>query len=158
MMPDYKVHGPDSSWKEPEDAEVQQFFDTLHEGYVNADAERLLVQDTTQAELDYIATRAREAQLAEEACGAGGVEDKAATASEEEELARWAAAAGEASSAGTEAPLVEDVIGESSSEEVETTGPTPAVGRGRGLRWASSGEPVRPGRAARSQLTLEGSG
>ena len=61
MMPDCNAHGPDPSWKESEDAEVQQFFDTLHEGYVNADAERLLVQDTTQAELDYIATRAREA-------------------------------------------------------------------------------------------------
>ena len=43
MMPDCNAHGPYPSWKEPEDAEVQQFFDTLHEGYVNADAERLLV-------------------------------------------------------------------------------------------------------------------
>ena len=137
---------------------MQQFFDTLHEGYVNADAERLLVQDTTQAELDYIATRAREAQLAREADSTDGVEDKAATAAEEEELARWAAAAGGASSAGTEAPLVEDMTGESSSEEAETVGPTPAMGRGRVLRRASFGEPVRPGRAARPQLTLEGSG
>ena len=47
MMPDCNVHGPDLSWKEPEDAEVQQFFETLHEGFVNADAERLLVQDTS---------------------------------------------------------------------------------------------------------------
>ena len=61
MMLDCNAHGPDPSWKEPGDVEVHQFFDTLHEGYVNADAERLLVKDTTQAELDYIATRAREA-------------------------------------------------------------------------------------------------
>ena len=61
MMLDCNAHGPYPSWKEPKDAEVQQFFDTLYEGYVNTDAERLLVQDTTQAELDYIATRAREA-------------------------------------------------------------------------------------------------
>ncbi len=47
MMPDCNAHGPDPSWKESEDAKVQQFFDTLHEGYVNTDAERLLVQDTT---------------------------------------------------------------------------------------------------------------
>ena len=114
MMPDCNAHGTDPSWKEPEDAEVQQFFDTLHEGYINADAERLLVQDTTQVELDYIAARAREAQLAEEAGCAGGVEDKDATAVEEEELTRWAAAAGEASSAGTKAPLVEDAADESS--------------------------------------------
>ena len=137
---------------------MQQFFDTLQEGYVNADAERLLVQDTTQAEPDYIATRAREAQLAEEANSAGGVEDKAVTVAEEEELARWAAAAGGASSAGTEAPLVEDVTGESSDEEVKTAGPTPAMGRGRVMRRASSGEPIWPSRAARPQLTLEGSG
>ena len=58
------------------------------------------------------------------------MEDKAATATEEEELARWAAAAGEASSTGTEAPLVEDVVGESSWEEAGTAGPTPAMGRG----------------------------
>nr|XP_040249616.1 axoneme-associated protein mst101(2)-like [Aegilops tauschii subsp. strangulata] len=64
------------SWVEPEDIQVQQFFDTLHEGYVNADAERQLVQDTSQAELDYIAPRAMEAQLAEEASSTGGVEDK----------------------------------------------------------------------------------
>ena len=87
MMPDCNAHGPDPSWQEPEDAEVQQFFDTLHEGYINADDERLLVQDTTQAELDYIATRAREVQLAEEAGSTGGVEDKVVTTAEEEELA-----------------------------------------------------------------------
>ena len=63
------------------------------------------------------------------------MEDKAATATEEEELARWAAAAGGASSAGTEAPLVEDVTGDSSEEEAETAGLTPAMGRGRVLRW-----------------------
>ena len=113
---------------------MQQFFDTLIEVYVNADAERWLIMDTTQAELDYIATRAREAQLAKEAGSTGGVEDKAATAAEEEELARWAVAAGGSSSAGTEDPLVEDVTGESSEEEAETAGPTPAMGRGRVLR------------------------
>ena len=69
-----------------------------------------------------------------------------------------AAAAGEASSAGTEAPLVEDVTGESSSEEAETADLTPPTGRGRVLRRASSGEPVRPGRAAWPQLTFEGPG
>ena len=86
MMPGCNAHGPVPSWKEPKDADVQQFFDTLIEVYVNADAERWLVMDTTQAELDYIATRAREAQLAMEAGSVGGVEDKAATAAEEEEL------------------------------------------------------------------------
>ena len=129
MMPDCNAHGPDPSWKELEDVEVQQFFDTLHEGYINADAERLLVQDTTQVELDYIAARAREAQLAEEAGSAGGVEDKAAAAAEEEELAQWEAAAREASSAGIGAPLVDEAADESSSEEAGAVDP-PATGRG----------------------------
>ena len=110
---------------------MQQFFDTLIEVHVNADAERWLVMDTTQAELDYITTRAREAQLAMEDGSAGGVEDKAATAAEEEELTRWAAASGEVSSADTGAPLVEDAADESSGEEEDVAaGSTPTRGRG----------------------------
>ena len=88
MMSDCNAHGPVPSWRKPKDPDVQQFFDTLIEVYVNADAERWLIMDSTQAELDYIATRAREAQLAMEAGSAGGVEDKAATVAEEEELTR----------------------------------------------------------------------
>ena len=158
MVPDCNAHGPVPSWKEPMGADVQQFFDSLTELYVNANAEWLLFMDTTHVELDYIATRAREAQLAMEAGSAGGVEDKAAAAAEEEEVTRWAAASGEVSSANTGAPLVEDVADESSSEEDVAAGSTPTRGRGRVPRRAGSGEPVRPGRAARSQLTLEGSG
>ena len=55
------------------------------EGYVRD--EPRLVGDTTQAELDYIAARAAKAELAKEAGSAGGVEDKAAAAAEEKELA-----------------------------------------------------------------------
>ena len=64
----------------------------------------------------------------------------------------------EVSSADTGAPLIEDAADESSSEEDVAAGLTPARGRGRVLRRAGSGEPVRPGRAAGPQLTLEGSG
>ena len=60
---------------------MQEFFDTLEEKYIRA--EPRLVQDTTQAELDYIAARAEEAELAKEADSASGVEDKAAAAAEE---------------------------------------------------------------------------
>ena len=108
--------------------------------------------------MDYIATTAREAQLSMEVGSAGGEEDKAATAVEEEELARWAAASGEVSSADIGAPLVKDAADESSSEEDVAAGSTPTRGRGRVLRRADSGEPVRPGRATRPQLALEGSG
>ena len=158
MMPDCNAHGPVPSWKELKDADVQQFFDTLIEVHVNADAERWLVMDTTQAELDYIATRAWEAQLAMEAGSAGGMEDKATTAAEEEQLTRWAAATEEVSSADAGAPLVEDAANESSKEEDVAAGSTPTRGRGRVLRRAGSGEPVWLGRATRPQLTLEGSG
>ena len=64
---------------------MQEFFDTLEEKYIRN--EPLLVQDTTQAELDYIAARAAEAELSREAGSAGGVEDKAAADAEETELA-----------------------------------------------------------------------
>ena len=129
----------------------------MHEGYVTA--EPRLVQDTSQVELDYMAARAAEAKLAEEAGSAGGVEDKAAAEAEEKELARWAEATGEASSAGTGAPLVEDVVGESSGEEAEEEEAVAvdplATGRERVLWRATSSEPVRPGRAAQLRQAQE---
>ena len=124
---------------------------------VNPDAEWWLVRDTTPEELDYIAARAKEAQLIKEAGSAGGM-DQDAAAAEEEEFAQCAAADGEASSASTGAPLVEDAANESSSEEDVAAGPVPTMGRGRVLRRACSGEPVRPGKTAQPQLALEESG
>ena len=93
-----------------------------------------------------------------EAGSARGVEEKAATAAEEEELTRSATASGEVSNTDTGAPLIEDAADESSSEEDVAEGSTPTRGRGRVPWRAGSGEPVWPGRAARPQLTLEGSG
>ena len=161
MMPLFNAPGLDPSWVEPDELKVQEFFDTLHEAYI-AD-EPWLVQDTSQEELDYITARLREARLAEESArlaveagSAGGMEDNAAAAEEERELAQWVESAGEASNAGTGAPLIEYVVDESSEEEAETVDP-PATGRGRVLRRASSGKPVRPGRAAQPQQTQEGS-
>ena len=77
--------GLDPSWIEPQEIKVQEFFDTLHEGYVTD--EPRLIQDTTPAELDYIAARAVEAELAKETGSTDGVEDKAMAAAEEKELA-----------------------------------------------------------------------
>ena len=71
---------------------------------------------------------------------------------------RSAAASGEVSSTDIGSPLVEDAADESSSEEDVAAGSVPTRGRGRVLRRADSGELVRPGRATRPQLTLEGSG
>ena len=127
---------------------MQEFFDSLAEVYVRN--EPLLIQDTTQGELDYIAARVAEAELARQAGSAGGMEDEVAAAAEEKELAQWSKSAGEVSSAGTRAPLIKDVPDESSEDEVEAVDP-PATGRGRVLQRATSGEPVRPGRAVQPQ-------
>ena len=64
-MPDFNVHGLDPSWVEPGKERVQEFFDTLSEKYVR-DKPRL-IRDTTKEELDYIAARAAEAEIAKEA-------------------------------------------------------------------------------------------
>ena len=64
MMPLFNAHGLDPNWVEPDELKVQEFFDTLHEVYVTA--EPRLIQDTSPAELDYIAARVEEARLAEE--------------------------------------------------------------------------------------------
>ena len=75
MMPYFNAHGLDPAWAEPPVEKVQEFFDTLSEGYVCD--EPLLIQDTTKAELDYIAASAAEAALAREAGSVGAVEDEA---------------------------------------------------------------------------------
>ena len=89
-----------------------------------------------------------------EAGSAGGVEDMATTAAEEEELSRWAAASEEVSSANTGSPLVQGTADESSGEEAGVVDP-PASARRRVLRWATSGEPVRPVKAARRPKSPE---
>lgn len=126
----------------------------MHEGYVTDEPQ--LIQDNTQEELDYITAKAVEADLAKEAGSTGGVEDKAMTEAEENELAQWAEVAGEASSASTGARLVEDVVDESSEEEAEAVDP-PAMGRGRVLRRATFGEPVWPGRVGQPRQAQEAS-
>ena len=55
--------------------------------------------------MDYIAARAEEAELARLAGDTGGMENKAAMAAEEKELAEWVKSAKEAGGASTEAPL-----------------------------------------------------
>ena len=81
MMPLFNMHGLDPSWVAPDELKVQEFFDTLHEGYVTA--EPRLIQDTSQAELDYIAARVAEGKLPEHAGSACGIEDKAEAEAEE---------------------------------------------------------------------------
>ena len=62
MMPEFNAHGLVPNWAELLEDKVQEFFDNRAEVYVRN--EPLLIQDTTPAELDYIATRTVEAELA----------------------------------------------------------------------------------------------
>nr|XP_020147912.1 non-muscle caldesmon-like [Aegilops tauschii subsp. strangulata] len=124
----------------------------LSENYVRD--EPLLIRDTAKEELDYIAARAADAVLAKEAGSTSTVEDEADAAAEETELAGWAESAGEASSVGAGAPLIEDVVEESAEEEADAFDPS-ATGKRRVLRWARSSEPVRPGRTAQRQHVQE---
>ena len=75
-------------------------------------------------------------------------------AAEDKELTGWVESAVEASSVGAGAPLVEDVVEESTEGEAEADDP-PAPGRRRFLCQAGSGEPVRPGRAVSRQQVQE---
>nr|XP_020194970.1 tol-Pal system protein TolA-like [Aegilops tauschii subsp. strangulata] len=147
-MPDFNAHGLDPTWAEPEAERVQAFFDNLSERYVCD--EPLLIRDTTQEELAYIAARAEETALAEKASSLGTMENEADAAAEEKEFAEWTGSAGEASGAGAGAPLVEEVAEESVKEETKADDSS-APGRKRVLRWAGSSEPVRPDRTAQRQ-------
>nr|XP_040243972.1 leucine zipper putative tumor suppressor 2-like [Aegilops tauschii subsp. strangulata] len=77
------------------------------------------IRDTTEEELAYIATRAEEAALAEEAGSLGTMEDEADVAAEEREFAEWTGSTGEPSGVGAGVPLVEEVVEESAEEETE---------------------------------------
>ena len=73
MMPPFNAHGLDPAWVEPPAREVEDFFANLVEELDHD--EPLLIQDTTQEELDYIAARVAEAELARAAGDAGGMEN-----------------------------------------------------------------------------------
>nr|XP_040244081.1 uncharacterized protein LOC109741338 [Aegilops tauschii subsp. strangulata] len=122
-MPEFNAHGHVRTWAKPPEDQVQEFFDTLEEKYVRT--EPRLVQDTTQAELDYSAAMAVEAELGKEAGSAGGVEDKATVAAEEKELAQWAESAGEANAPSVDREdidtVIEDVAKDAAAEDKKIT-------------------------------------
>ena len=64
MMPLCDSHGIAPTWQEPAGDVVQQFFDSLVEVAVNADEKKLLTRDTTEQEMERIATREEEAAAA----------------------------------------------------------------------------------------------
>ena len=117
----------------------------MSERYVRDEPQ--LIRDTTEEELAYIAARAEEASLAEEAGSLGTVEDEAEGDEEEKKFLEWAGPTREISGAGARVPLREEVAEESAKEGSDTDEPS-APKKKRVLRRAGSGEPVRPGSAA----------
>ena len=102
MMSLCDSHGIAPTWQEPADDVVQLFFDDLVEVPVRADEQRSLTRDTTDAELQRIATRAEEAAAAA-AAGAFGFTVEEAEAAEAASLAERDEFAGEEDLAGPEA-------------------------------------------------------
>ena len=88
----------------------------MSERYIHDEPQ--LIRDTTEEELAYIAARAEEAALAEEAGSLSTMEDEADVAAEEE-FAKWTGSAGEPNGAGAGAPLIEEAVEESAEEETK---------------------------------------
>nr|XP_020160703.1 uncharacterized protein LOC109746002 [Aegilops tauschii subsp. strangulata] len=133
---------------EPEAERVQAFFDNLSERYIRD--ELLLVHDTTQEELAYIAAKAEEAALAKEAGSVGTMEDEADTAAEEKEFAEWAGSAGKPAVPAPGLPSLKTWSrrGERQQEEQlratpNTPPPSTTPPRGLSLARASTAKPTR---------------
>jgi len=94
MMPLCDSHGIVPTWQEPADDVVQAFFDNLEEVPVHADEQKSLTRDTTDEELQRIATRAEEV-VAAAAAGMFGFTVEEAEAAEAANLAERAEFIGE---------------------------------------------------------------
>ena len=100
-MPLCNSHGIVPTWQEPVDAIVQEFFDGLVEVPVRADEQKSLTRDTTDAEMQRIATRLEEAAAAATA-GEFGFTVEEAEATEAASLAEREEFVGEEELAGPE--------------------------------------------------------
>ena len=116
MMPLCDSHGIVPTWQEPADDVVRAFFDTLEELPVRADEQKSLTRDTTDEELQLIATRAEEAAAAA-AAGAFGFTMEEAEAAEAVNLVERMEFMGEEELAGSEAESSE--AGEEEAEPSE---------------------------------------
>ena len=103
MMPLCDSHGIVPTWQEPADDIVQAFLDNLEEVSVRANEQKSLTRDTTDEELQRIATRAEEV-AAVAAAGVFGFTVEEAEAAEAANLAERAEFIGEEEPAGEEEP------------------------------------------------------
>ena len=100
-MPLCNSHGIVPTWQEPADDVVRAFFDSLEEVPIRADEQKSLTRDTTDAELQRIATRTEEAAAAA-AAGEFGFTVEEAEATEAASLAEREEFAGEGELVGPE--------------------------------------------------------
>ena len=89
------------TWQEPADDVVQEFFDSLVEVPVRPDEQKSLTRDTTDAEMQRIATRLEEAAAAA-AAGEFGFTVEEAEAAEAASLAKREELVGEEELVGPE--------------------------------------------------------
>ena len=102
MMPLCDSHGIVPTWQEPADDVVRDFFDGLVEVPVRADEQKSLTRDTTDDEMQRIATRLEEAAAAA-AAGVFGFTVEEAEAAEAASLAEREEFISEEELAGPEA-------------------------------------------------------
>ncbi|XBH82554.1 hypothetical protein VPH35_071183 [Triticum aestivum] len=128
MMPLCDSHGIVPTWQEPADDVVQEFFDGLVEVPVRADEQRSLTHDTTEEELQCIATRLEEATAAAAAGEFGFTveEAEAAEAAEAASLAEREELAGEGELAGPEAESSEPAEDTGGSLEINSSSSPPS--------------------------------
>ena len=111
MMPLCDSHGIVPTWQEPADDVMQEFFDGLVEVTVRSDEQKSLTHDTTDNEMQRIATRLEEAVAAATA-GVFGFTVEEAEAAEAASLAEREELVGEEELVGPEAESSEPGEGE----------------------------------------------
>ena len=125
MMPLCDSHGIVPTWQEPADDVVRDFFDGLVEVPVRSDKQKSLTRDTTDAEMQRIATR-REDAAAAAAAGEFGFTVEEAEAAEAASLAEREELAGEGELVGPEAESSEPAEGASDSLKIDSSSFSPS--------------------------------
>ena len=126
MMPLCDSHGIVPTWQEPADDVVQEFFDGLVEVPVRSDEKDSLTRDTTDAEMQRIATRMEEAAAAA-AAGEFGFTVEEAEAAEAASLAEREELAGKGELAEPEAESSEPAEGASDSLKIGSSSSPPSA-------------------------------
>ena len=126
MMPLCDSHGIVPTWQEPADDVVRDFFDGLVEVSVRSDEQKSLTRDTTDAEMQCIATRLEEAAAAA-AAGEFGFTIEEAEAAEAASLVEREEFAGEKELVGPEAELSEPAEGASDSLKIGSSSSPPSA-------------------------------